>query len=806
MIKKLSASIALVLSCTVGFVPFTEAAELQSARLSGKQLVLNTDEHKVVLSAIGDGAVSVHYQVDGMKQLPSFALAENAEYSIGELVKTQKGYQYKLDDLNVVIQKSPFKLSYFHGGKEILSEEEGFVSKESSEKHHMRGFRFELSKDEKLIGGGQRVLGMDRRGQRMPLYNKASYGYTTHAEQMYYGLPAVMSNKKYALVFDNSANGWMDLGKTESDIMQFEAVGGRTAYIVAAGESYQELIENLTAATGRQPLPPRWALGNFASRFGYKTQQQTEDTVNAFIEQDIPLDAVVLDLFWFGKEMKGTMGNLAWEKDSFPTPEKMIADFKKKGVNTILITEPFILSTSNRWVEANNADALAKGLDGKVKTFDFYFGNTGLVDVFSNKGQDWFWSKYQPLLNQGVAGWWGDLGEPEVHPSDTLHTIDAMNGAPQATADEIHNVYGHQWAKNLFEKLNQAQPNQRPMIMMRSGFVGSQRYGMIPWTGDVSRSWGGLKPQVELGLQMGLLGLGYTHSDLGGFAGGEKFDAELYTRWLQYGAFQPVYRPHAQDNIAPEPVFHDEKTKDIVRKFIKLRYALLPYNYTLAYENSMTGMPLMRPMMFANDTSKAFDNASSYFWGDAFLVTPVVDPNVKSVDIDLPNGVWIDFFDESVYQGGKSIKLATRKDTLPVLVKAGSFVPMVEPVQSTKDYSTRVLNLHYYHDESVSHSTGQMFEDDGVNPNSITTQEYELGKFEAKFSKDKLKITLKRELNKSKNWLKARVARINIHNVSKAPKRVLYNGIEGVFRFKKDRKTLTLLSTWEDESQVDIIW
>lgn len=104
--------------------------------------------------------------------------------------------------------------------------------------------------------------------------------------------------------------------------------------------------------------------------------------------------------------------------------------------------------------------------------------------------------------------------------------------------------------------------------MMRSGFAGSQRYGMIPWTGDVSRSWGGLKPQVELSLSMGLLGLGYTHSDLGGFAGGESFDAELYTRWLQYGVFQPVYRPHAQENIAPEPVFHDQQTKDIVRKFI----------------------------------------------------------------------------------------------------------------------------------------------------------------------------------------------------------------------------------------------
>ncbi|MBE8168012.1 MAG: DUF5110 domain-containing protein, partial [Shewanella sp.] len=465
--------------------------------------------------------------------------------------------------------------------------------------------------------------------------------------------------------------------------------------------------------------------------------------------------------------------------------------------------EPFILSTSKRWDEANNADALAKGLDGKVKTFDFYFGNTGLVDVFSNKGQDWFWSKYQPLLKQGVAGWWGDLGEPEVHPSDTVHTIDAMDGSPQATADEVHNVYGHQWAKNLFDKLNQAQPDQRPMIMMRSGFVGSQRYGMIPWTGDVSRNWDGMKPQVELSLQMGLLGLGYTHSDLGGFAGGEKFDAQMYTRWLQYGAFQPVYRPHAQDNIAPEPVFHDEKTKDIVRKFIKLRYSLLPYNYTLAYENSMTGLPLMRPMMFANDTSKSFDNASSYFWGDAFLVTPIVNPDVKTVDVDLPKGVWIDFFDETVYQGGKSIKLATQVDTLPVLVKAGSFVPMVEPVQSTIDYSTQNLTLHYYHDEGVKAASGKMFDDDGTNPNSIKKEQFELVTFNAQFKAEKLSITIDRQLNSYANAVKQRQLSLFIHNIDKKPKKMLVDG-ESV-DFKYNNRQVSTHVIWNKRHKIEIL-
>ena len=207
-----------------------------------------------------------------------------------------------------------------------------------------------------------------------------------------------------------------------------------------------------------------------------------------------------------------------------------------------------------------------------------------MVDVFDKQAQDWFWQYYQKLAEQGVTGWWGDLGEPEVHPGDALHNLNGV----KVKADTVHNVYGHQWAEMVYERLLKFQPETRPFVLMRSGFIGSQRYGMVPWTGDVSRSWGGFKPQVELALQMSLLGLSYIHSDLGGFAGDSPIDSELYIRWLQYGVFQPVYRPHAQENAKPEPIFHDKETKDILREYVKLRYRLMPYIYSLSIENSLT--------------------------------------------------------------------------------------------------------------------------------------------------------------------------------------------------------------------------
>ena len=382
---------------------------------------------------------------------------------------------------------------------------------------------------------------------------------------MYYGLPAVVSSDKYMIVFDNSASGWLDIGETEPDTLQFEAVGGRTAYLVIAGDDYPALIRNYTDVTGRQPLPPRWAFGNFASRFGYRSEGELRDVVRRFRRQDIPLDAVVIDIYWFGPDIQGHMGNLDWDREAWPTPEDMIADLDRDGVKTIVVTEPFILSTSKRWQDAVNHGALAKDASGDPFRFDFYFGNTGLVDVFDETARDWFWQHYRMLFDQGIAGTWGDLGEPEVHPAQARHFL--SEAGIEAGADEVHNAFGHEWTRMVYENQVANYPDVRPMIMMRSGFAGTQRYGVIPWTGDVARSWGGLKPQVELSLSMGLSGLAYTHSDLGGFTHGvppdhfEPLDQELYIRWLQYGVFQPVYRPHAQDGVPPEPVFQDRETR-----------------------------------------------------------------------------------------------------------------------------------------------------------------------------------------------------------------------------------------------------
>ena len=803
----------IALACAgLAFFSVNTLAEVQTATLENATLNIDTDTNDFTISALHHSGFQITYLTDDngtpYANLPSMALPEavltdvtNKTANNVELVETATTLILKRNNIAAHVDKATHAISYSVNGK-IVAKEQGGLSISSNGV----SLSFALDENEKLYGGGQRVLGMDRRGHSMPLYNKAHYGYTTSSNQMYFGLSAVMSSKHYSVLFDNTASGELDIGKTNSDELLFKAQGGRASYIMVLGENLEDTVTSTVAVTGKQPLPPRWLLGNFASRFGYKSQNEVLEVIDAFNKQDIPVDAVVLDLYWFGKDVKGHMGNLSWDSATFPEPEKMISELRAQDVKTVLITEPFILTTSKQWDSAVANNALAQNDNGTPYTFDFYFGNTGLVDVFSESGQDWFWQYYEKLAAQGVAGWWGDLGEPEVHPDDIQHNwSDAGLENNTVSGAEVHNGYGHQWAKTVYNNLTALQPDTRPFILMRSGFLGSQRYGMVPWTGDVSRSWGGLKPQVELALQMSVFGMAYTHSDLGGFAGGETFDPELYTRWLQFGTFSPVFRPHAQDNIAPEPVFHADPVKSIARKFIQLRYDMLPYNYSLAFENALNGTPLMRPLAMEYSESSWFENADSYLWGDALLVSPVTRPDQSQWTTALPEGIWFDFFSNTKYQGGQTVDYPLTQDNFPVWVKAGSFMPMSKGLDRTDQFNARQLEIHYWHDRSVASSSYTYYEDAGKNPASVEKGLYTTLQLHSSVN-DNAGLTL--SLSSEGSYIgmpKQRNINYVVHGFSQKPSRVLVDGNSVPVVWNEKGKTLSLALHCDYQQSVDVM-
>lgn len=726
-----------------------------------------------------------------------------------KIVKTK--YKYKGDTISfssnsirIEVVTKPFQIIYKDKRNNVItSEKRGYFSSTHIPLEMVKGnikydttekIEFNLNEDEVLYGAGARALGMNRRGKRLPLYNRAQYGYQDYAELMNYTMPLVISSKKYMIHFDNAPVGYLDLDSKKDKTLTYETISGRKTYQVIVGDSWQNLIENYTNLTGKQPLPPRWALGNFSSRFGYHSQEETETTIAKFKEDNIPVDAVILDLFWFGKTIQGTMGNLEAYKDSFPDLKGMISRFKEKGVKTVLITEPFVLTTSKKWKEANQKQVLAKDTIGDSAKYDFYFGNTGIIDLYKKEGRDWFWNIYKSIYNLGVKGIWGDLGEPEVLPS-------WVSFGTSKKADEIHNIYGNDWAKLIFENYQKDYPNERPFILMRAGSSGSQRFGMIPWSGDVSRSWGGLQSQPEIALQMGMQGLGYMHSDLGGFAG-DNLDDNLYTRWMQYGVFQPIYRPHAQEAVASEPVYRNAETKQLAKQAIELRYKMLPYNYNLAFENNQKGTPLMRPIFFEEDDEKLMTNATTYLWGKDFLITPILKDSAVSKEMYFPKTAnWVNFYTNEVVKGGQTKNVKVEEKSIPTYVREGALVLMSKLVQSTDNYNTDNLELHYYFHNSNKNSARSYYNDDGLTANAFEKGMYETLNFEAEFSKKYLEIDFEAELGN--NWESSnKNIVLVVHNINYNPKKIKVNGKKVSHQSKNN--TLRIPLKWNPKKEIEI--
>ncbi|MFY7665467.1 TIM-barrel domain-containing protein [Flavobacterium sp.] len=700
--------IFLLLAVTVGYAQ----REYQSYSNDNGIHTIRVSDGVYKIRFFSNEAVETEFIATGSVSENSLAVVDKSVFQSVKAQELRDKVDLSSGLIRVVVTYKPFSIAYYKSGQLLATElAASRTNKETSVK-------LSVNADESLLGGGSRVLGMNRRGNKLRLYNKAHYGYETRSELMNYCIPMYLSSEVYGVHFDNTWVGDLDLDSGKQNVVTYSAEGGPVRYQIFAGRTWKDLVKTYTTLTGRQPLPPRYVLGNFSSRFGYHSQKEAEKTIAAFKKDRIPVDAIIFDLYWFGTTIKETMGNLDVWRDSFPKFEKMISKFSKQGIKTILITEPFILKSSSKWNEAVAQGILAKDSLSQPAVYDFYFGTTGLIDLDKPKAKEWFWNVYDKFIKKGVAGWWGDLGEPEVHPKWVRHE--------SGPANKVHNIYGHKWAELLATKYAEKYPNTRPFILMRSGYSGSQRFGMIPWSGDVNRTWGGLKAQPEIALQMGLQGLGYMHSDLGGFAGAN-LDDELYVRWLQYGVFQPIFRPHAQEEVASEPVFRSENAKKLARKAILERYALLPYNYSLAFENNQIGTPLMRPLFFEEPTNKSlFVNADGYLWGNDFLVVPITDAKLAEKTVYFPKTArWVDYYDATkIYEGGKYVSVKTAEDHIPVFVRSGAVIPTCNDL-NVGSASMKELTLGYYYNENYP-TVATVYFDDGTTTNAFEKGNYEL--------------------------------------------------------------------------------
>lgn len=614
-----------------------------------------------------------------------------------------------------------------------------------------KGFRFRLATDEKIFGTGERSVPMNRRGYRLNLYNNPWYGYGLNADNLNYSVPFIISSKGYGIFFDNPSRGYLDIGKSDSSVLSYGASSGELSYYVIHGKNMDEILSKYHSLVGTQPIPARWVFGNLMSRFGYRSEKQLLEITRKMKAAEIPVEAVILDLFWFGDSIKNTMGNLDWtNKKAWPDPAKMIAGLKNEGIKTILITEPYVLNTTPNYEPSKKFHAVdSSGAPFVLK--QFYFGYGGLLDIFRNDAQDWFWQKYKAQVKKGVASWWGDLGEPENHPAGVFHNLRDLGFKRLFKADEVHNIYGHYWDKMLFDRYASEYPDVRLFNLNRSGYAGSPRYGVFPWSGDVSRSWDGLKAQLPLMLGMSMSGVPYIHADAGGFAGGEG-DAELYTRWLQFAAFTPVFRPHGTafgdlepgvKDIPSEAALYDDPYKSIVRNAIQLRYSLTPYNYTLAYQQEKNGKPLVRPLFYYSQSdTNLYNTHDQFMWGEDIMIAPVLEKGASSRRLYLPEGKWYDYHEQQEYEGRKWIDMKVGLDKIPLFVKEGSIIPTVElPAGSNlSSYNSHALTFTFFPSRRKSSYT--LYDDDGNTNRALKLNKYELLKITSSYSKSSSEIII----------------------------------------------------------------
>ena len=436
--------------------------------------------------------------------------------------------------------------------------------------------------------------------------------------------------------------------------------------------------------------------------------------------QGYPLDGMVLDLYWYGKEQD--MGRLAWDPQQWPDHRKMLADLKARGINMVTISQPYVLKNGRA---IDNYNYLApRGMFGKdsvgnVKEVKIWVGEGGMLDVSNPETRQWLRERYKDLTDQGVTGWWGDLGEPEVHPEGMYHN----NGL---TTRQYHNLYGNDWSQIIYDLFREKYPETRLMTLMRGGTAGLQRFSVFPWSTDVSRSWGGLEPQIRIMLNSGLSGLGYMSHDVGGFAvdPANAMQPELYVRWLQLGLFSPVLRTHAQQYAEP---YNYPDLQHILLPVIRERYRWLPYNYTLAAENALQGLPLVRPLGYYDGNPALLDSISDqYLWGRDVMVAPVLTPSTTSRSVVFPAGEWVDINDPSkVYAGGTEAIVDAPLERLPLFARAGALLPKANyRMRNTGDYDPSRYTIDYYPTSGSGKTSYNLFEDDRSSALSLSSGEF----------------------------------------------------------------------------------
>jgi len=721
------------------------------------KLVLSSEGYFVEISFPKEDVVRLKVKEGDYDETGEFKIAqENSPVEFQTRFISEKQLKLYTNKLDVNVNLSPLSVVISKDGKVIFqSKDTGFIEDRDKE----LVVRFKLGDDEKIYGLGQDCMAnLDQRGQERRCWHQWN-GFRRSGND---SVPFLISSKGYGLFLDttwpvrfaiggdkipekNLGEDWApspwdwDLSSGEKDPNGLSVLlyGSKVVdFYIIIGNKSDEIISNYYQITGIPKLLPKWAYSFIQCKNRYRSEEELLYLAKKFREKGIPGDVLVIDWLWF-KEF----GDLEWNERYWKDPKKTFEELSRLGFKIMQAQHPFVDKKSLKYKFFKEKGYLNNVPPDARPTFDH-----------SNpEARKAWWDEIKRLYETGIRGYWTDMGELEEHKPGTTSFL--------GPREKVHNIYTLLWTKGLYE--NQRKDfGTRSFSLARTFWCGIQRYGVAMWSGDISSSWDVLKDQVVIAQNVSLSGMPYWTTDIGGFFPHPDLTPELYIRWLQWGVFCPIFRTHGT-RPENEPWSFGEDAEEIIVDFIKLRYKLIPYIYSLAYYTTK-GRQILRPMAidYPND-EKACSMKYQFMFGD-ILVSPVLDKGTRVKSTYLPKGYWYDFWTGRRYLGENTVTSPAPMDRIPLFVRAGAIIPTQEIQMYVDEKPLKNLEINIY---SGSSGEFDLYEDDGI------TYEYEDGKsvktrFSVEEDTDDLRIYISSCGKESDGFEREKTLTFNIYGIN----------------------------------------
>ncbi|WP_100406149.1 glycoside hydrolase family 31 protein [Bacillus solitudinis] len=689
-------------------------------------------EYEGYINLLDDDIAQVSIVEDGEEVKDSPGIAKK-NWKTPNFKATDEGQTFKLetDEITVVINKEPY-------GVKMLDKEGNVINEDYSEFGSSAGYEDgkpyvfrETTDDEAFYGFGEQTgLELNKRGKSMGMWNTDNYAYSKESKYVYVSIPFFMGlkdEKAYGIFFDNTHRSYYEMASESDDYYYFYADGGQLNYYFIYGPEISDVVDQYTEITGKYYLPAEWTMGLHQSKWEY-TADEIVEVAQTYRDKNIPLDVMHFDIDYMQEYRLFT-----WTEDYKQALDKLKS---MEGFHAIAINDPAVKKEEGYFMydEGTENDYWAKNADGTPFVGPVWPGDSMFPDFSKEEVRDWWADKHSILFDAGIDGIWNDMNEPAVFEAESYWTmpLDAYFGTEdnKILHEEYHNLFGHDEAEATYKAFEMHKPDERPFVLTRDMYAGSQRYSAL-WTGDNVSNWEHLEMTLPMNMNIGLSGVPMVGGDIGGFAG--RPNGELFARWIQIGAFSPFARIHydsdskADFKQGQEPWAFGPEVEDISRKYIEMRYQLMPYLYNAMQEATETGKPVQQPLVYHfQDDENTYDIHKQFMFGDSIMVAPVLEEGATSVEAYLPKGeTWIDFWTGEEYEGNQTITVQAELDHLPIFVKQDSIIPTREVQQYTGEKPLENLVLDTYLDDQATYS----FYEDDANSQDYKNGEYNVTNF-----------------------------------------------------------------------------